>query len=144
MTDGIICIQFMVQDEKIYIIEAMRRCFGNDALSVAEKATGFPWVRGFILASMGEDCSGISESRDGNYYGHFGIMPPQNGKVISYSIPEEISDHVYRLLEANGPGDMITDYLNQRIAYLFYEYPDRDSAEKAILEMYNNIIIEME
>ena len=42
-------------------------------------------------------------------------------------------------IEINGPGKEITDYMNQRIAYLYYQYSDGDEMRKAA-ERFNDMV----
>ena len=41
LKDGILNLQLIIKDGKPYIIEMMRRCFGNDALLPYMMVTGF-------------------------------------------------------------------------------------------------------
>lgn len=128
LCDGIFCLQYIVCDEKPYIIEVMRRCFGNQFLTLASANTGFPWEEAYILAQTGQDTSGIvCREPERKYCGHFGIMASENGILKEYAISPEFEKHIFMKIDMLKPGDMIEDYMNQRIAYVYYEY---DNAEK--------------
>ncbi|MBR5648302.1 ATP-grasp domain-containing protein [Pseudobutyrivibrio sp.] len=123
LEDGIFCLQYIVKDNQPYIIEGMRRIFGNQFTCLLEKITGFPWNEAYIRTAldMGYDGMKIGEPSDKGY-GHYGIMAEQNGTLLDYSVNEELSTHVYKEIEMLKVGDEIEDYLNQRVKYLFYEF----------------------
>ena len=134
LSDGIICIQFIYKDEKVYVIEAMRRCFGNDALSIAERVTGFPWREGYIKSSLGLDCSDLKKEKGKSVCsGHFGIMPYKNGTLVSCDIEDPIETHLYKRLDMIRPGEKINNYMNERISYLFFDYSDIQEANNEVV-----------
>lgn len=144
LTDGLICLQIIISKGQIYIIETMRRAFGNDALSLGEKGTGFPWIKAYVYASLGKECKDFKADWDGKYYGHFGIMAKKNGIVTSYEIPNEIKEHMYRFIEVNGVGSRIEDFKNQRIGYLFYSYDSEEEVKDAVMQMSRDLFVEIE
>ncbi len=143
LVNGIICLQMIISEDEIYIFETMRRCFGNDVLSVAEKANGFPWIHAYIESSLGLPYSESFIEKNGEHFGHFGVMAKQNGTVLNWAIPPEVIPHIYRRIEMNGKGKRITDYNGQRIEYLFYSYETQKEAQKAVESLYRNTSIEI-
>lgn len=134
LADGIIALQYIKKDGHPYIIEMMRRCFGNEALLLSDMITGFPWEEAYIRAALGLDCTGITaEKPPMKYCGHFGIMADCNGVVHGYSIDSEIKKHIFKITEMVQPGGRINNYLNERIAYIYYQYDD-------IYEMNNEVV----
>ena len=133
-------LQYIVSDGKPYIIETMRRCFGNQYLTLARKHTGFPWEEAYILASLGKECKHLQCNTEVmQYCGHHGIMVKKNGVIKNYTIEPEFAKHIFMKIEINGPGKEITDYMNQRIAYLYYQYSDGDEMRKAA-ERFNDMV----
>ncbi|MBQ9116338.1 MAG: hypothetical protein IJY04_04895, partial [Clostridia bacterium] len=127
LADGVFAFQLIRNGREYNIIEMMRRPFGNQFLQLVEDNTSFPWHRAQLMAQLGLDpalAAAIPKKRA--FCGHHGIMAPRNGVVKSYTVPEHIAKHVYKTVETCPPGDEITNHLNQRIAYIFYEYADGD------------------
>ena len=123
----------------------MRRCFGNEALLLSDMITGFPWEEAYIRASLGLDCSHIkAEEPPMKCCGHFGVMADCNGVVKSYHIPEEIEKHLFKKTEMVAPGGRINNYMNERIAYLYYTYDDLEEMNKKVVHFNEQIHIEME
>lgn len=144
LADGVLTVQYMRSNEKLYVIEVMRRLTGNLSFTLYEKATGFPWYEGYIRSSLGLDCSGLkAQEPTGRYCGHHGIFARQNGIIVKYDIPEEVKNHVYEFVELMKPGDKIEDYKIQRIASFFYTYDTKEELEENAKSFYNRIVVEM-
>lgn len=140
LADGIIALQYMKKNGKPYIIETMRRPFGNQFLVLVELVTGFPWHKAQLLAETGQNCSALkAEMPKMKYCGHFGIMATRNGKIQSYHIPDKIQSHIFNKIDILKPGDTIKDYLNERISYLYYQYDNKDKMNSDV-KQYNKWI----
>lgn len=145
LANGILALQYIMNDGKLYIIEMMRRCFGNQFLTLMDAITGFPWEEAYIKAAIGDDCHNIIKKEPTMHFcGHHGIMATQNGILKSYHIPESIQKQLFKKIDMIQPGEEITDYLNQRIAYLYYSYDDLDEMNREIKRYNEQIRIEIE
>lgn len=140
LVDGIMALQYIVKDGKPYIIETMRRAFGNQFLMLADKVTGFPWEEAYIKAAIGESCEDLEIIKpEYTYCGHHGIMAPHNGTIESYEISSDIQPHIFKKIDMLSPDKKINDYLNERIAYIYYHYDSKDEMVDAI-KCYNSKI----
>lgn len=145
LVDGIFAFQFIRQGKEFYIIEMMRRPFGNQFLQLAEDNTTFPWHKAQLLTQLGKDCRGLAPiPQKRKFCGHHGVMAPKNGTILSYHIPAEIEKHIYKKIEMFHPGDAITNCLNQRVAYLYYEYDNLDEMNAAVRTFHTAITVEMQ
>ena len=145
LVDGMLTIQYIVKDGKPYIIELMRRALGNQFLTVAGAVTGFPWEEALVRAETGMDLSALVWNMPkAKYAGHHGIMATSNGVLQHYSIAHELEKHIFKRIEIIKPGDKINDYLNERIAYIYYTYDLYDEAIKAVSYINQLIDIKME
>lgn len=145
LVDGIIALQYIKKDGKPYVIETMRRPFGNQFLILGELATGFPWHKAQVLAETGNDCSNLkSDSPQKKFCGHFGIMSSQNGKLRNYHIPDKIRNHIFDKIDILKPGDFIKNYLNERISYIYYEYDNKEEMNADVKQYNEWIQIDME
>ena len=133
LNDGIFCLQYIVKDNQPYIIEGMRRIFGNQFTCLLERITGFPWNEAYIRTALNLGYDGMKvEEPSTKGCGHYSIMSKENGKILDYHVSKALQDHVYKEIEMLKIGDRIDDYLNQRIKYLFYEYGDIDEMRRII------------
>ena len=140
LVDGIFALQYFLCNGKPYIIEMMRRSFGNQFLTLADAYSGFPWEEAYIRAATGQSCADIKCGEPtAKFCGHHGIMAGKNGIIKSYTIPEEIQKHIFKKIDILSVGQRIEDYMNERIAYLYYSYDNRDDMNEAV-KQYNDMI----
>ena len=126
LRDGIFAFQYIRNGSDIQIIEMMRRPFGNQFLQLVEMNSGFPWHRAQVVAETGGDWSFLNEIDKSNikirYCGHYGVMVNRNGRLQSWNIPESIEKQLVKKFVMKNIGDEIEDYMNERIAFLHFEY----------------------
>ena len=143
LVDGLLTIQYIVNNGKPYIIELMRRALGNQYLTVADVVSGFPWEEALIRAETGMDLSTLNTGEPiAKFAGFHGIMATKNGIVKGYRIPDSIEQHLFKKIETLNPRRAINDYMNERIAYIYYKYNNYDEALNDVLNM--NKLIEIE
>lgn len=131
LEDGLFTLQYIVRDGKPYIIEAMRRCLGNQFLTVAHASNGFPWEEALVRAETG--MGGYSQMKIENpiapYVGHHGVMATENGVIDDIRIDEELEKHLFHRVDIMGPGDTFTNYMQQRASYLYYSFETREEID---------------
>lgn len=145
LADGILGLQYIVRNGEVFIIETMRRIFGNQYLMLATKNTGFDWHLAQLKAELGESCQNMKcEKPEMPYCGHHGIMATRNGKVKGYTIDPSIEKHIFHKIEMIQPGGVIQDYLNERVAYIYYHYDNPEEMNDAVKKFNDLITIEFE
>lgn len=144
LVDGVFAFQLIRNGKDFSIIEMMRRPFGNQFLQLVEDNTDFQWHLAQVITQTGGDSGSLERvPKKRRFCGHHGIMAPKNGILVSYSIPEDIDKHIYKKVEMCMPGGKIENCMNERIAYIFYEYDDLDEMNRAVIEFNNKISVEM-
>ena len=153
LRDGVFAFQYMMKNGQIYIIEMMRRPFGNDFLSLCAMTTGFDMVEGHIRSQLGMDCRCLVDTMhepDRKYIGHHGVMAPAEGEVFGFEIPEDIASHIFTRVDmltedmiAAGQTLTIHDHTKERVTYIFYQYDDRDEMNAAVATFNDRIKVRM-
>lgn len=140
LCDGILSFQYIVEDGVPYIIDMMRRCFGNETLRLADEMTGFPWEKAYVMASLGMDCSNIKATEPtSTYCGHYGLMAEKNGVIESYNIPDSIERRLFKKTINMVPGDTIENFMTEKIAHIYFRYEDFDEMLSEIVK-YNDMM----
>lgn len=144
LADGIFAFQYICNEDDFYIIEMMRRPFGNQFLQLVEWNSDFPWHLAQVMAETGGDLNNISRKKvDRPYCGHFGVMTNRNGKLLDWTIPKDIQEHIVNMFVMKHIGDDITDYNNERVAFLHFAYDTYDEMEQAIQTYYQRIQVNL-
>mgnify|MGYP004608488179 FL=1 len=149
LANGIFALQYMMKDDRVYIIEMMRRPFGNDFLTLCSLTTGFDMVEGHIRSQLNLSCQELIDRKHNpemKYCGHHGIMADRNGYVLGYQMPEDIARHVYRSVDMIRDGEplLIDDYTKERVAYIYYQYSNRDEMNAAVARFNERISVQYE
>lgn len=144
LVDGIITVQYIVKEGKPYIFEAMRRCLGNRYLITAEALTGYPWHKALVMSELGLDISKLeSGNAIGKYTGHHAIMSSKNGILKGLEIPDDVLEHVFQKEIVKEIGDEISNYMSERIGWLYYTYDEREELDAAASHFNKSIRIIM-
>ena len=140
LVDGIFSFQYIVRDNTPFILEMMRRSFGNETLLLADKRTAFPWEEAYIRAALGLDCSQLkAQGQVVQFCGHYGVMADENGILEDWELPADIEKRVFKKTVNMYSGDIITDHMNQKIAHIYFEYEDIETMNSDIIR-YNDRI----
>lgn len=148
LADGIFAFQYIRQGKDIQIIEMMRRPFGNQFLMLVEQNSGFPWHKAQVTAETGGDWSFLNDidfsKLNTRYVGHYGVMVEKNGVIKSWSIPSDIEKHVTQKFIMKENGDRIEDHLNERVAFLHFEYDSYEEMVNSVKHYMNRIEVVIE
>lgn len=148
LSDGIFAFQYIRNGKDVQIIEMMRRPFGNQFLQLVEMSSGFPWHHAQVIAETGGDWAflddiELSKSKI-RYCGHYGIMVERNGIVKSYHIPDTIKKNIVKDFVMKKVGDRIEDHMNERIAFLHFEYNSYEEMVSSVKEYSKLINVDIE
>ena len=145
LADGILAFQYFRNGSEIQIIEMMRRPFGNQFLKLVEYSSDFPWHLAQVIAETGGDWSLVKPIPvEKPFCGHYGVMVPRNGRLKDWHIPEDIRLHVFNQFVMKKQGDMILDHLNERVAFLHFEYGSMSEMQEAVRTYYSRIKVELD
>lgn len=144
LVDGLITLQYIVKDGMPYIIEAMRRCLGNRFLCPVSYVTGLDWYKAMTYAELGENISDLNiEKPIANYAGHHAIMSTKNGVYEGTEIPKKIMEHVLEYDELFKKGEVIKNYMMERMGYIYYTYETREELDAATKHYNEDIILKV-
>lgn len=146
--DGIFAFQYIRNDKDVKIIEMMRRPFGNQFLKLVEINSGFPWHHAQLVAETGGSWDFLDsvdlKKYKAKYCGHYGVMVNKNGILKSWSVPSFIQKHIINQFVMKHPGDSIDDHLNERVAFLHFQYDSYNEMRESINKYRNEIVVELE
>ena len=145
LCDGILSFQYIVKNGVPYVIDMMRRSFGNETLLLADERTGFNWEQAYIMASLGMSCENLTCSAPtSKFCGHYGIMARRNGVFKSFTIPAYLQKKIFKTTVNFKPGDIVENYLTDRMAHIYYRYEDFDEMLNDIKRCDTDIKVEVE
>ncbi len=120
LKDGILHFQVKHFKSDIKIIELTRRLPGDQYLKFVEIATGYPVIDNIINIYLG-DKPKLSPSKRFNVLRKV-VMANKNGCINKIIINNQIRGNMIWRYDVKCPGNVIKDYLNERIAILIFKF----------------------
>lgn len=126
LVDGLLHLQYIKDREgRFWIIEMMRRSPGNNYTVALSRSTGINWQEWILRAEAGEDLSGFPAMGEPDaVYVYHSIMAAENGVVSAIEIDDDLEEFVYQYVEWNGPGSVVSDYMNEKMGSIQLRFPD--------------------
>ena len=122
LKDGIVHLQYLLRGDSAYIIEITRRCSGDLYPYPVNYATTLDWAQWIVKAEMGLDCGDFPNVKQTGYCGRHCIMGSKNGVVKDIIFSPEIQPHIYEQLMWWKQGDIIDNYLVQKLGLVFFHF----------------------
>lgn len=145
LADGILSFQYIVKDGEPYVIDMMRRCFGNETLLLADIMTGFPWEEAYIRASLGMDASVCTCGEPkAKFCGHYGVMADSDGILRDWSIPEDIQARTFKTTVNIRNGERIERHLMNKVAHIYFTYDDMETMNREIVQYNDRISVKVD
>lgn len=117
LVDGLLHFQYIVDKNGIpWIIEMMRRIPGNNFLIALSNSVGINWYEWIIRAESGGNCKYIPRNTEPKmFYAYHSSMASQNGIYRGVTISKNIADHIFHEEKLMEKGEMIQDYLTEKV-----------------------------
>ncbi len=145
LKDGIFHMQYLMQDGKPFIMEAMRRVLGNMYSIPASRLNGFDWDYWEARSHCGLDCSHIPAAMDTKgFFAYRAIMAKRNGIIRDVQIDSSLNSHIFDRFMLWKKGQKINNYLSEPLGFLFMEFDSMQEMHKVMLEEYEKISVVME
>lgn len=137
--NGVFHIQYLLSGNTPTIIEITRRCSGDLYPYPVDYATNLDWASWIVKAEAGMDCSNFPTVIQKGYCGRHCIMSPQNGVVKDVKIEESIQHNIYDKLLWWKEGDLIDNYLVQKLGIVLLRFESMEEM-RCKIENINNLI----
>jgi len=122
LKDGIFHIQYIVKEEKPYIIEICRRPPGDLYIKFVEDATGINYPMYILKGFIGESCEDIPRAKPKGYYARHCIMASKNGKVENVIYDQAIKDNIIDEILWWTRGDLVNNYIIDKFGIVFLKF----------------------
>lgn len=126
LKDGIFHIQFIVKENKPYIIEICRRAPGDLYIKLVEYVTGVDYASWIVKASAGIDCGDLQQVSPKGFYTRHCIMSSQKGALDSISYDSSIKKNIIDDFLWWEKGDLITDINTYKSGIVFLKFDSKE------------------
>lgn len=124
LCDGLLHTQIIVDKDKFWLIETMRRCPGDLYNKLVELSTGFNYTKYFVSPFVGEDLKETQEIQAEKHYARHTISVSEEKKFFSFknSIPSNNIQTVY----LKNSGEILRPAPFDKLGITFVEFPNND------------------
>lgn len=144
LKDGIFHIQYIMDEGRPLIIEAMRRILGNMYHVPGNRLTGIDWEYWYVRAKCGLPLDAFpSQVFEEGCFAYKTILAPQNGTIASISIPLEYQRYLADKFMLKQPGDKVTRFQSEPIGFLFFAFADKAQMQEMLIDNYRNDLVEI-
>ncbi len=144
LTNGIFHLQYIMREEKPYIIEVMRRVLGNMYSVPANKLTNLDWDYWETRAKIGYSCKNFPKHiEEEGFFAYKAVLAPRNGMIDSIQIPEDYQPFLIDSFLLKGKGEIITKYDAQPILLLFFQFSCEKEMKSLLIDQYRNDLVKM-
>jgi len=142
LVDGLLHVQFILQDKTPYIIEICRRTPGDLYVKLVEYATGFDMSDAIVRSVTDQPILNYTIKELGFITRHC-VMSSQRGKIknVTYG---RFAKRMFSRFSFWDPGDAIEDYLTYKAEIDFIRYNTKEEARRLIPELTKQIKIEFD
>lgn len=142
LKDGIFHLQYIMHDNKPYIIEVMRRVLGNMYSVPANMLDNIDWDYWEVRAKCGLDCGEFPQCvRQEGYYAYKTILAQKNGVIMSVEIPREYEKYLIGKILLKQIGEEIGNYQSTPVGFLFFMFSSQEEMKKVLITDYTNSLV---
>lgn len=122
LKDGIFHVQFILHNNKPYIIEICRRPPGDLYVKLVEHATGVDYPQWIVRAAAGLDCSDLKQAEVRGYFTRHCIMGFSSGHLHGIDIDPTVEKKIFDSMLWWKVGDLIENPLTHKFGIIFLEF----------------------
>lgn len=144
LKDGIFHLQYIMHDNKPFIIEVMRRVLGNMYSVPANLLNNIDWDYWEVRAKCGLSCREFPQYvRQEGYYAYKTILAEKNGVILSIEIPKEYEKYLVDKILLKQVGEKIENYQSTPIGFLFFMFSSQEEMRSVLITDYKNSLVNL-
>ncbi|MCT7909646.1 ATP-grasp domain-containing protein [Arcobacter lacus] len=122
LKDGLLHMQYLLNDDKINIIEFTRRMPGDWYSRVVELSTGVNHAYWTLQGYLNGDFSKLHNKKQNGYYSRHCIMALKNGYIKNLFIDNSIKENIVDSFILIDKYIKVDDYIYQKFGIVFLKY----------------------
>lgn len=141
LSDGLFHCQFIVtRDDIPFLIDPCRRAPGDLYVNLVSYATGIDYPMSIVKSELGMSIEGeLAFEKTNRCIARECMMAESNGRIDSIIIDPVYESHIIEKMQWLYPGDRIENHLTEKAGIVFFEYPDSDSLQRSMSNLYQHM-----
>jgi carbamoylphosphate synthase large subunit len=139
LVDGLLHSQFIVKDEKPYLLEICRRPPGDFYPRFVQMATGNNFSMACVQQYIGQKIIWQNEKKQKSIFIRHCVVPEESGIAVKLKIDSKIKKFIRNIVKLFDTGQYVNSESQQKVAIIFLEIP-RETYELSQLENLRKMI----
>lgn len=144
LIDGLLHLQVVSSDDRVFVLEACRRCPGDLYPEFVRLATDWDYAKAVLQSELGMKVSMPSHHRRVRHVVRHCAMASHGGNFEGIEIAEAIRNRVVNRFAIVEPGSAIVDHWTQKPEILFLEFDSQDEMRAHLRERESDIVVAVE
>lgn len=144
LRNGIFHLQFVLRNERPYIIDICRRIPGDLYVNFVKQATEINYPLYIVKAFAGLSIDDLSQKPVKNFITRHVIMADRNGWFKGVTFDSVIKVNIIDQLMILNKNDKITDYMTQRLGIVFLRFASKQEQNEKSAKIHDLIKAEVE
>lgn len=140
---GIFHIQYILRGNDPFIIEICRRPPGDLYTRFVKHATGVDYPAYIVRAAAGMNCDDLVQVFPSGHFTRHCVMTSKNGQIKDVHVDPSVSANIIDQFMWWKAGDMIDDFLVQKLGILFLRFDSREEMLDKTIRMQDLIRAEL-
>lgn len=144
LKDGIFHMQYIIQNNKIYIIEVMRRVLGNlyfvpANLNIRGGADFEYWE---TRARCGFSCQELPPAlKSQGFHAYKCVLANHNGIIKNIVIPKNYDKYLIGEYWLKKIGDTVSNYKSDPVGFLFFMFRSQEEMHRVLIDEYRTDLV---
>ncbi len=130
LKDGIFHLQFILKNNKPYIIDVCRRVPGDLYITFVQHATGVDYPSFIVKAFAGMNIEDLTQKFTNGYYTRHVIMGYKNGRFKGVVFDDAIKENIVDKFMILKEGGRIKDFMIQKLGIIFLKYNSQEEMDE--------------
>ena len=144
LSNGLLHMQYLLDEDKINIIEFTRRMPGDWYSIPVELSTGVNHAFWTLQGYLNGDFSELTQKEQKGFYSRHCVMALNNGKIESLYIDESIKNNIVDKYLWIDKHDRVDDFVYQKFGLFFLKYSSLEEMEEKTKKINSLIYVKCE
>jgi len=141
LCDGILHVQFIIKDEKPYILEITRRSPGDLYIDLVSYATSIDYAKAIVSLHTNGSYTPTKKGQIQKCILRHCIMADQNGYIQEVTFSPQLKTHIFHDILWYKKGETIEDFMKYKAGIVFAQFENIDQLKSTLPSIHKLITL---
>ena len=143
LCDGILHIQFIIKDDKPYILEITRRSPGDLYIDLVSYATSIDYAKAIVSLHTNSSYTPTKKDQIQKSILRHCIMADQNGYIQEVTFSTQLKTHIFHDILWYKKGETIEDFMKHKVGIVFAQFETIDQLKNTLSHIHKHITVKV-